>query len=107
MGVQVATTAAMNTEGINSPEDLFDYSKDDLESVFETLRKPLVTVFLGAIVPVAPHDLSAKSKKCIVMASYATRYYAQIGREIKPSNMEWSTLENFDVQWQALKYLNK
>ena len=21
--------------------------------------------------------------------------------------MEWSTLENFDVQWQALKYLKK
>ena len=55
----------------------------------------------------APHDLSAKSKKRIVMTSNATRYYAQIGRDITPSNMEWSTLANFDVQWQALKDLKK
>ena len=41
------------------------------------------------------------------MASDATRYYAQIGRDITPSNMEWSTLENFDVQWQAMKDLKK
>ena len=42
MGVQVATTAEINAEEIDRPEDLFDYSKDDLESVFETLSKPLV-----------------------------------------------------------------
>ena len=105
MGLQVATTAAINAEGIDRPKDLFDYYKDDLETVFENMRKPLVTVVLGAIFPVAPHDLSVKSKKCIMMASYATRYYAQIGRDIRPSNMEWSTLENFVVLWQALKDL--
>ena len=76
MGVQVATRAAINGEGIKRPEDLFDYSMDDLESVFETLRKSLVTVVSEAIVPVAPHALSAKSKKLIVMARDATRYYA-------------------------------
>ena len=54
----------------------------------------------------APHTLSSKSKKCIVMASDAKRYYAQIGREITPYNMEWSTLAKFDVQWKALKDLN-
>ena len=80
MGLQVATTAAINAEGIDRPADLLDYSKDDLESVFENLSKPLVTVVSGAIVPVVPHALSAKSKKRIVMASDATRYYAQIGR---------------------------
>ena len=55
----------------------------------------------------APHALSAKSKKRIVMAIDATRYYAQIGRDITPSNMEWSKLANFNVQSQALKYLKK
>ena len=44
MGVQVTTTATINAEEIDRPEDQFDYSKDNLESVFETLRKPLVTV---------------------------------------------------------------
>ena len=66
-------TAEINAEGIDRPKDLFDYSKDDLESVFDNLRKPLVTVVSGAIVPVAPHALSAKSNKRIVMARDATR----------------------------------
>ena len=73
MRVQVAKTAATNAEGIDRPEDLFDYSKDDLELVFENLRKPLVTVVSGAIVLVAPHALSANSNKRIVMARDATR----------------------------------
>ena len=51
----------------------------------------------------APHALYTKSKKRIVMASDATRYYDQIGREITPSNIEWSTLAKFDVQWQTMK----
>ena len=73
MGVQVATTAVTNAEGIDRPEDLFNYSKDDLESVFENMRKPLVTIVSGAIVPVVPHTLSVESKKRIVMASNETR----------------------------------
>ena len=48
MGVQVAARAAINADGIDMIEDLFNYSKDDLESVFETPMKPLVTVVLGA-----------------------------------------------------------
>ena len=72
--VQVATRAAINAEGIDMTKDLFDYSKDDLKSVFDTLRKPLVTDVLGSIVPVAPHALSTNSKKRIVMARDATRY---------------------------------
>ena len=82
------TRATINYEVINRPKDKFDYSKDHLESVFETLRKPLVTVASGAIFPVPPHALSDKSKKRIVMASDATRCYAQTGREITPSSME-------------------
>ena len=80
MGVQVATMAAINADGIDRTEDLFNYSKDDLESVFETPMKPLVTVVSGVIIPVAPHAVPAKSKNRIVMASNATRYYSQIGR---------------------------
>ena len=101
------TTAEINAEGIDRPKDLFEYSKDDLNSVFKNLRKSLVAVVSGVIVPVAPHALSANSKKRIVMAIDATRYYVQIGKYITPSNMEWSTLANFDVQWQAMQELKK
>ena len=46
--------------------------------------------------------ISAKSKKRIIVAANATRYYTQVRRSITPANMSWITLANFDMQWQAL-----
>ena len=42
--------------------------------------------------------ISAKSKKLIIVAANATRYYTQVGRSIIPANMSWRTLANFDMQ---------
>ena len=47
--------------------------------------------------------ISTTSKKRIIVAANATRYYTQVGREITPDNMSWRTLANFDMQWKALK----
>ena len=49
-----------------------------------------------------PMHISAKSKKRIIVAANATRYYTQVRRSITPANMSWRTLANFDMQWQAL-----
>ena len=44
----------------------------------------------------------AKSKKRIIVAANATRYYTQVGRSITLANMIWRTLAKFDMHWQAL-----
>ena len=49
-----------------------------------------------------PMHISAKSKKRIIVAANATRYYTQVGRSITPANMSWRTLANFDMQWKPL-----
>ena len=107
MGTQMAvleiTLAALKEEGIYKTEDLFKFSNDDLYSIFESLRKPLVKVVNKKVFGVAPHVMSEKSRKCIMVATEATRYYAQFGRDITPTNMHSKTLTNFDIQWNALK----
>ncbi len=59
------------------------------------------------MVPQPVHIISTKSKKRIVIAEEAMRYYKQIGRELTASNMMWQTLKNFDFQWMAIKEKKK
>ena len=47
--------------------------------------------------------VSTTSKKRIIVAANAKRYYTQFGREITPDNMSWRKLANFDMQCKSLK----
>jgi hypothetical protein len=85
-------------EGLEDIEDLFEYNKEDFESVFESLCKLPGTVEGSKLVPTSQKTVSTKSKKRIKIAAEDTRYYAQIGREITARNMMWKTLQNFNVQ---------
>ena len=49
-----------------------------------------------------PMHISTKSKKHIIVADNATRYYTQVRRSITTANISWKTLANFDMQWQDL-----
>ena len=42
-----------------------------------------------------PMHISAKSKKHIIVAANATRYYTQVRRPITPANVSWRMLANF------------
>ena len=107
MAVPERTPASLKEEGIDKPEDIFEFSKGDLDSVFESLQNPPGKVVNNKVVIVAPHVMSENSRKRIAVTAEATQYYAQFGRDITPTNMHWKTLTNFDIQWNALKYLKK
>ena len=107
MEVPETSLTTLKEEGIDKPEDIFEFLKDDLNSVFESLQKPLDKVVENKVIDVAPLVVSEKSKKRIVVTMGATQYYAQVGRDIIPSNMHWKTLTNFNIQWNALKDLKK
>ena len=103
MHISPRTADGFKLEGINDSEDLFDFSADNLYSMFESMKKPVGFVNnKGYYTAAHPMHISAKSKKRIIVADNATRYYTQVGRSITPSNMSWRTLANFDMQWQAL-----
>ena len=103
MNISQRTVDSFKLEGIKDPEDLFDFSADDLYSLFESMQKPVGSVEdHGDYTAAHPMHISAKSKKCIIVVANATRYYNQVGWSITPANMSWRTLANFDMQWQAL-----
>ena len=67
------------------------------------MKKPVGSVDdKGDYTAAHPMHISAKSKKGIIAADNATRYFTQVGRSITTANMSWRTLANFDIQWQAL-----
>ena len=103
MHISQRTSDGFKLGGIDDPEDLFDFSTDNLYSLFESMKKPVVSVDNKCDYTVAHHmHISSKSKKRIIITANATRYYTQFGRSITPSNMSWRTLANFDMQCQAL-----
>ena len=78
-----------------------------MESFFEGFKKQPGKVVNGKYEQAAPLLLSAKSKKHIIVAAEAARFYSQVGRHLTPVNMNWKTLANFELQWDALKELKK
>ena len=103
MAMADASVAGLVLEGIESPGDLYEYSKCELESIFEGFKKQPGKVVYGKYEQAAPLPLSAKSKKRIIVAAEAARFYTQVGRPLTPVNMNWKTLANFELQWDALK----
>ena len=89
MHCNIRTVAGFKKEGINNPEDLFDIDEDDLENLFQSMRKPVVTIVASVYTKGNPMHVSTTSKKRIIVATNATRYYPQVGREITPANMSW------------------
>ena len=78
-----------------------------MESIFEGFKKQPRKVVNGKYEQAAPLPLSAKSKKRIIDAAEAARFYTQVGRPLTPVNMNWKTLANFELQWDTLKELKK
>ena len=74
-----------------------------MDNLFQSMRKPVETIVVSVYTEGNPMHVSTTSKKRIIVAANATRYYTQVGREITPANMSWRTLANFDMQWKALK----
>ena len=72
-----AAVAGLVTEGIENPGDLYEYSKCDLESIFEGFKKQPGKVVSGKYEQAAPLLLSAKSNKRIIVVAEAARLYTQ------------------------------
>ena len=103
MHISQRTVDSFKIKGINDPEDLSDFSADNLYNLFKSMKKPVGSVDdKGAYMEAHPMHISAKSKKRIIVAANATRYYTQVGWSINPANMSWIKLANFDMQWQSL-----
>ena len=77
MAMADVSVAGLVTEGIENPGDLYEYSKCELESMFEGFKKQPGKLVGGKYEQSAPLLLSAKSKKRIIVVAEAARLYTQ------------------------------
>ena len=74
MHIYQRTANGFNIEGIDDPEDLFDFSAEDFYSLFESMKNPVGYVDdKGDYTAAHPMHISAKSKKKIIVTDNATR----------------------------------
>ena len=85
MEIADAAVAGLVLEGMENPGDLYKYSKGVLESIFYGFKKQPGKVVSGKYEQAAPLPLSAKSKKRIIVADEAARFYTQVGRPLTPT----------------------
>ena len=88
MHISQRTDDGFKIKGIDDPEHLFDFSANDLYSLFESMKNPVGSVEnKGDYTAAHPMHISAKSEKRIIVASNTTRYYTQVRGSITPANM--------------------
>ena len=103
MGLDDRTLPEVAKQGLVEIADLVEHNEDDLDNIWDSLRKPPQRLDdKGKLHNVAPFPISAKTQKRMLIATHAARYYDQIGRDITPMMLYWTTLKNFDLQHQAL-----
>ena len=89
MNVPNATRQPLRDEGLDSPSDLLDVTKDGLDEIAKNFRQN------GTV-------LGVMSKMRIEHAADCFRYYQLCGREITAANIRWPTIKQFSEQWKAL-----
>ncbi len=95
MGIQPATLAQLNIEGINTVDDLAEFNKDSIEQLAANLRRPA-----GGGPPL---PFGIRSQQRLEVACNAVRYYETTGRALTVGNVAWNNvLKNFGIQWKAL-----
>ena len=79
MGINNATMAILNNEGISLVSDLDEFEKEDLEQIAKNIWAPGA----GAV------NLGAKSLKRLIVACDLVRFYNMIGRPLTATNVQW------------------
>ena len=94
MGLSAHTRLAVAAKGIVAPDDLSEFTKDGLKTVFQNLRKPPKTLVIpmNAGVPIADHlgilteiqlyAVFTKLKMRLLLALKIVKYYKMIQRPL-------------------------
>ena len=109
MGLPNATRIQLQAEGIDHPDDLVDFYKDDLKQLADNLRKPPGRApnpdpgAAGAI-STPGFTFGAMSQMKILAAANIARYHNAVGRPLTVANLQWNpVIRNFKEQWKALE----
>jgi hypothetical protein len=100
MAIPADTRLQLQTEGINTVDDLSEFDDDNLKQISENLRRPSGRVPTepnnpdGPTIPTPPFVFGAKILNCLKAASAIARSYESIGRAPTVANMSSRSLPN-------------
>ena len=108
MGLEARTRGFLQTEGINTVEDLGEFTTGaDWKQIVENARKPpMIPDPANPAVQVhqQPFRIPTKSLNRLKVAAKAVKHYEETGRELTAAMMQWDPrLKNFERQWKALE----
>lgn len=99
MDVPAATLLHINGEGIREPEDLVNFTDEEIDTVERSCRRPPGGVAL---------QFGAQSGKRLKMAAKLVRFYELIGRPITAANIQWDPhMRAFKVAIDNLEAMKK
>jgi hypothetical protein len=108
MALTCHTATALAAEGIAIPDDLSEFDKEGMDSIYGNLRKPAkvlragAAVICGEIQEIQAYKLLAKSQICLTIGAAASNFYNNIGRALDPDNMMWTVIKRFNKQHKML-----
>ena len=110
MGLSNCTCLATAAEGIFTPDDMAESTKDGLESVFHDLFEPPKMLVISAVngvqvaahldIPteVQPYVVSAKSTMQLLVVLKTGKYHKLTLCPLTPLSMTWIVPKNFEEQ---------
>ena len=78
MAIPNATVTCLGRKGISLPEDLSKVTSETMKKIVSNLREETTDYVLGA-----------KSRRWLLVAADAIRYYEETGRELTAEILQW------------------
>ena len=108
MGLSARTQAFLATEGINTIDDLGEFTtKEDWTQIVANAKKPPRIPDpnnQGMFIEDEPYRIPTKSLNRLRVAAQAVKHFEETGRELTAALMQWNPrLKNFERQWKAMK----
>ena len=91
LGMMNGKAIVANTDNLHKPAECIPNLDQDAQE--------------GLTIPRPSYVFGAVSQMKLLIACEAVRYYEMVGRELTPGIMTWSILKNFELQLQALQFV--
>ena len=104
MGLTDLTRAQLVVKGVDNADDLSDWEDDDWDQFSLSCKCPGQIINANNnLTNQAPFVLTVRSLKRLKESSNIYLYYNNIGRALKPVNMRYQVISNFQFQRKAIE----
>ena len=108
MGISQRTLGQIQAEGFGDVDSLYELNDEaTIKQVLQNCKYPPhiqdPAGAPGVMIPQAPFTISARTLGRIKVASSAVEYHRLVGRSTSAQSMQWTRLENFKEQMDAMK----